>query len=330
MNARLRELLSRRLLIVTGKGGTGKSSVAAALGRLAAREGKRTAVIEVGDESVLPGLLGAGPSPPEGTEPREPWPVGSGLFTLRIVPEVALLEYLELQLRFRPLARRILANPGFRRLLDAAPGWRALITLGKLWHLQSLNDDGRPRWPLLIVDAPSTGHSLSFLSVPNVVLDTVRLGPLRRHTEGVHSLLRDHARTLVLPITLAEELPVTESLELCARLRALGLGLGPLIANAIETPPEIENLDRVLGSVAAHRTSAPDPAVLEPEVLRACVEHRAQRAALQRGFLERLDKESGLDLIELPYVWEGLGDSTGLGRLAESLLRGLELWEPEA
>jgi anion-transporting ArsA/GET3 family ATPase len=330
MNEGLRALTGRRLLIVTGKGGTGKSTLAAALGLLVARQGIDTVVVEVGDPPDLPRLFGSDPGQLEGEGGRIPVAVAPNLYTLRIVPEVALTEYLEIQLRVRTLVRLIVGNAGFRHLLDAAPGWRALITLGKLWHLQTqvwTRDDG-PRWPLLIMDAPSTGHGLSFLSVPKVVLDTVRLGPLRKHTEGVQDLLKDPSRTLVLPVTLPEELPVTETLDICSHVRELGLALGPLTANAVESAPEIPDLDAVLHEIARNSRETEAPQVLAPDVIRICVEHRRRRAALQQGFLEKLRKESGAALLTLPYLSNGIEDTKGLAALAEELERQLETWEP--
>jgi anion-transporting ArsA/GET3 family ATPase len=250
------------------------------------------------------------------------------LFTLRIVPETALTEYLEVQLHVRYLVKLIISNPGFRRLLDAAPGWRALITLGKLWHLQSQTEGPRPRWPLLIVDAPSTGHGLSFLSVPSVVLDTVHLGPLRKHTKGVQELLQDASRTLVLPITLPEELPVTETLELCARVRELGLALGPLVANAVESAPDIPELNTILYQIAQSPLPASDARLLDPDVIRSCVEHRTLRAALHQGFLGKLGAETNRELIELPYLSQGIEGPGDLALLADELERQLALWEP--
>ena len=137
----LAQLLSRRLLLVTGKGGTGKTSVAAALGRLAADRGVRTLVVELGHAPVLPRAARCSAAAREAATPlRDPLAAGPNLFTLRLVPEEALLEYLELQLRVRRLARAIVGNAGFRRFLEAAPGWRELITLGKLWHMVTRED----------------------------------------------------------------------------------------------------------------------------------------------------------------------------------------------
>ena len=174
MSSALETLLERRLLLITGKGGTGKSTLAVAIARLAARRGLETVVVELGDETTLPPLLTDRPEEfPEG-DGRNPVAVAPHLHTLRIRPLEALTEYLELQIPIRPMVHLLTRNAAFRRLLEAAPGWRDLITLGKLWHLESLRDDGRPRWDLIVVDAPATGHGLSFLSIPGVVLETVQ------------------------------------------------------------------------------------------------------------------------------------------------------------
>jgi anion-transporting ArsA/GET3 family ATPase len=328
MSKGLAALTQRRLLIVTGKGGTGKTTLAAALGLLAAREGIITVVIEVGETDVLPRLLARKPKKLKWGAGRTPLRIAPHLFTLRIVPEVALTEYLELQLHVRRIVRLIVGNQGFRRMLDAAPGWRALITLGKLWHLQSQTERNEPRWPLLIVDGPSTGHGLSFLSVPNVVLDTVRLGPLRRHTDWVQALLKDASRTLVLPVALPEELPVSETVELCARVRELGMTLGPVIANAVEPPADLPDLDATLAEVA--RLPAADSTLLDPELLRKCVEHRLRRTALQRVFLEKLEQETGQPVIPLPYLARAIDGPESLAALADHLAAGLASWEPES
>lgn len=307
-------LLSRRLLFVTGKGGVGKTSVSAALGILAARRGIDTVVVEVGQDGALSDLLRTGREIEPG-DGRTPVPVSPHLFVLHLEPKAALTEYLELQLRVKRLVRLVVGNPGFRRLLDAAPGWRELITLGKLWHLESLRDGAEPRWGLLIVDAPATGHGLSLLSVPHVVLDTVRLGPLRKHTDWVQALIQDSARTLVLPVTLPEELPVKETRELRPRIRELGIALGPLLANGVEPVPELPELAELLDGLArAELPGLPDgPALVE------VVEHAVRRARLQQAFLEELTREIDEPLVELPQLVAGIGTREQLESFADAL-----------
>jgi anion-transporting ArsA/GET3 family ATPase len=312
-------VLARRLVLVTGKGGTGKTTVAAALGRLAADSGVRTLVVELGHAPVLPELL-SHERAPDGASEREPTPAGRDLFTLRLVPEDALLEYLELQLRVRALARGIVKNAGFHRFLEAAPGWRELITLGKLWHLVTREDErGKPRWPLIVVDAPATGHGLSLLSVPTVILDTVRLGPLRRNTDLVQALLTDATRTLVLIVTLLEELPVNETLELRERVRALGLAPGPVVANGVEPPLELPDAERVLEAVAGlDRARAPSP-LADPVALCAAARHRLQRGHMQAQFRARLARELGAPPLELPWLPGGVDGPEGIAALATHL-----------
>lgn len=325
MTETLDALLSRRLLLVTGKGGTGKTRVAAALGVLAARRGVRAVVVELGDSDVLPELLPPARPQRRAERGREPQPVAENLFTLRLVPEEALLEYLELQLHVRTLARAIVGNAAFHRFLDAAPGWRELLTLGKLWHLSSLETrGGSPRWPLVVVDAPATGHGLSLLSVPSVVLDTVRMGPLRRNTDRVQALLTDASRTLVLPVTLPEELPVNETLELRVRVRELGVGLGPVLANGVEPALGLAEPERVLAALArVPRAGAPSP-FADPDAVGAAARHRLARAALQRSFLDELALGLGEPPVELPWLAGGVDDRAGVEALADALSGALQ------
>lgn len=310
-------LLARRLVVITGKGGVGKTSVATALGLAAARRGLATVVVEVIDPPAVPPLLGA-EAPAASREPAE---LAPGLHWLRIDPLDTLSEYLELQLPARRLVRMVVHNAGFRRLLEAAPGWRELITLGKLWYLETRVDGAKPRWDLLVVDAPATGHGLSFLSVPGVVTDTVRLGPLRRHTEWVQALLHDPERTRVVPVTLPEELPVKETLELREKVRGLGLALGPLIANAVEPVPRLDDPERVLEALA--RLEASDDAAPSPlppvRQLREVLEHGLRRARLQRAFLQELRDSHGEPVYELPRLPDGL-DATQLCDALEAAL----------
>jgi anion-transporting ArsA/GET3 family ATPase len=321
----LAALLSRRLLLVTGKGGTGKTSIAAALGVVAARAGRRTLVVELGNSDALRELLAGADGTAAARRSREPEPIAENLFALQLVPEHALEEYLGLQLHVRVVARAIVGNAAFHRFLDAAPGWRELITLGKLWHLASLAErGGAPRWPLIIVDAPATGHGLSLLSVPNVILDTVRMGPLRRNTDRVHELMTDAAQTWVLPVTLPEELPTNETLELRGRVLELGMSLGPVIANGVEPELGLPDSERVLACLARlPRGAAPSP-LADPEVVTAAARHRLARARMQREYLDVLARETGAPPLEVPWLSAGVDGPDGVGALADRLREALQ------
>src|SRR5262245_61462087 len=137
-----RPLLERRLVIVTGKGGTGKTAVAAALAVAAARAGLRVLVAEVSPDEQIPGRIEPG-SPDSGYAGRELRP---GLASMQIDPFQALAEYLGLQTGTPGLVRRVLGAQAFRQLMNAAPGWRELIALGKVWHLEQMQRDSRPRY----------------------------------------------------------------------------------------------------------------------------------------------------------------------------------------
>ncbi len=330
MSDPLDALLSRRLLFVTGKGGTGKSTVAAALASLGAARGVDTVLVETGERGGLAELAAADPIAAESGDGREPVRVAPHLFFLRIQPEIALAEYLELELGLRAPVAFVMRSSGFKRLLGAAPGWRELITLGKLWHLVSRAAKRRRRFGLLVVDAPATGHGLSFLSVPKVVVGTVRLGPLRRHTEAVQALLTDAARTLVIPVTLPEELPIRETLELMESVRALGVATGPVVANAVEPAPTLADLAAVLDTLARIPKPPGLSALCDPAALHAAVAHALRREELQREFLATLRAGVGPRVIELPYLETGVRGPAGVAELAACAARALARLEAAA
>ena len=309
LQASLPPLLERRLIIVTGKGGTGKTSVVAALGLAAARAGKRVLLIETGLAENLPRLLADAGSTP-------------GLETQRIEPYEALGEYLGLQLRVRGLVDRVLANRGFRQLMDAAPGWRELITLGKVWHLEQQRDAmERPLYDLLVVDAPATGHGLTFLDVPSVVVSAVRAGPLRRDAARVQDMLRDPRTTTLLPVALAEELPARETTELIERLESgIGIAVDRVVVNALverPVPAEVGALDERLARLAAR---GHDPAFPDPALLARCAAHLRARFELGQDYLGKIGAWTGLPTVPLPFIPEGVSGRAALTVLADHLV----------
>jgi hypothetical protein len=234
-------LLDHRLVIVTGKGGVGKSTIATALALVAARRGRRVLVCEINAQEQVAPLLGA---PPAGFETRQALP---NLFTVNVTPREAMREYGLMTLRFRSVYDAVFENRVVRYFLRAIPSLAELVTLGKVLHEVRVEEHGRPRWDLVIMDAPSTGHAVQLLRVPAALLETVPPGPLRRDAEWMHALLVDPRRTSLSIVTLPEEMPVNEAIELDAAVRAqLGIARGALFVNAMPearfTPEEASRL----------------------------------------------------------------------------------------
>jgi anion-transporting ArsA/GET3 family ATPase len=203
------ELLDRRLLFVTGKGGVGKTSVAAALGLLAAGRGKRTLLVEIDAKGALDDVFEADPLR---FEPRE---LAPGLFAMAMDTEESLKEYLRLQLRVPLLARIGPLAKSLDFVATAAPGVKEILTVGKVaWEVRERHFD------LVVVDASATGHVVSQLAAPEAINDLVKVGRIRDQTRWMLDILSDPMITGAVVVATPEEMPVTETLELVSRLEA--------------------------------------------------------------------------------------------------------------
>lgn len=314
-----RSLLDHRLIIVTGKGGVGKTTVSCALAEAARQAGKRVLLAETAPIESVASHFDAQPAP-LGYLGRTLRP---GLHAMRVDPHEALADYVRLQTGLGAVTDRVLHTEIFQQLLEAAPGWRELIVLGKVWHLeQKRNDRDEPLYDLLIVDAPSTGHGLTFLDVPRVVQQAVRTGPLSRHAGWVEGLVHDRERTLLLPVTLPEELPVSETAELVARAQSdIDIAVDRIVVNRLPVRLS-DGLDAALARLPADLGFEALPRVAD---LREIIEHASRRDMLARAQRARVSSLCRLPVVDMPNIpsgWSVDGDRAGH---AQNLL-SLPIW----
>ena len=223
-------LRDRSVLYVTGKGGVGKTTVAAALGLAAARTGRRTIVCEVAEQDRMSRAFAR-----HGVRPEQEVELAEDLWAITIDPTQALLEWLGKQAG--GAAGRILGHSHtFQYFVAAAPGAKELITIAKVWELAQKQrwDKHNRRYDLVVVDAPASGHGIGMLTTPRTFGEIARVGPIRRQATKVSEMLADPKRTGYVAVALPEEMPVNETIELERRLRdAIGLGLDALVMNAM-------------------------------------------------------------------------------------------------
>ena len=282
------DLLAKRLLVVTGKGGVGKTTVAAALGLVAARAGRRTVVAEVARRGDVTSAFGRDDAGPFAETEMAP-----GLWHISIDPQDAMEEYLRDQLPVGALAEVLAQSRMFGLLAAATPGLRELLSIGKVWELAQ--DDrrtpGAQTYDLVICDAPATGHGVATLAAPRTFAEVAQVGPIARQGRTIHAMLSDPARTGVVGVTTAEELPVSETAALQSGVRAaLGLELERVVANALEPDRFTPHEGRVLEGHGA------DPAVATAVV----AHHRARTQRAQLGRLRRLTEMEPVRLHRRP------------------------------
>jgi anion-transporting ArsA/GET3 family ATPase len=301
----LDDLLSRRLVVLSGKGGVGKSVVGSAVALAARARGKRVLLAEVGAPVEAARLLGGPPSRGHEAEVRP------GIFTLNIDPAKAMEEYVRHVVKLDMLVRRILESPVYQRFFAAAPGLKELIVLGKIMVLEEahLRFSHRPQWDLIVLDAPATGHGLAFLKVPLAASQAIPVGPVGHNARRVLALLRDPRKTALVVVAVPEEMAVVEAVQF-HRLATDDLGITPTatVLNACherrftdEDEAEVLRLsvDGVAGTL--------DDGVPLAAALRAA-RRQIRRRRLTRFYQTRLRRSLSAPLVSLPFLFrESLG-----------------------
>lgn len=297
-DAVLSTLFAKRLLFIVGKGGVGKTTVATALALAAARQQKKTLLVELEDNTRAARLLGLPPLTEPSDTPRQVSPL---LFVSALNGQAALDEYLQRILPFQRLFRPLLSSRLYQYFIAAAPGIKELMSMGKVWYEEHQQEQttGQLRWDLVIVDTPGTGHSLQYLRMPRAASDTFGDGLVHRKAVEIGSFFSDPERTAVNLVATPEELPVSETLDAYQQLHEqLHLPLGALFINRVHDWP-LSNQQ-----LAPLRINAEAPLrdrQLAEQVL-ACAQMETAIEAAQAPYLQQLHALP-LPQVHLPFCF---------------------------
>jgi len=305
-----------RLHVVTGKGGTGKTSVAAALALGLAEGGRRTLLVEVEGRQGIAQLFERQPLPYQELRIATV-PGGGEVRALAVDPEEALLEYLEMFYRLGAAGRALRKIGAIDFATTIAPGLRDVLLTGKVKESTTRARDGKRVYDAVVLDAPPTGRIGRFLNVTAETARLAKMGPIKTQSEGVASLLRSPI-TSVHVVTLLEEMPVQETLDAIAELHALQIPVGRIIVNGARPPlltgGKVTKTELKRGLTAAGLpTDAGTVAGLHAEA-----KAHLTRRELEESLRAELT-ETGRPLVELPLLPQGV-DRAGLDELAQCLL----------
>jgi len=297
-------LENKRFLIVTGKGGVGKTTVCAAEALALAAKGKRVLVCMCHAKERLSTMLG---SDRIGSDVI---PVSPNVWAVNMDPTKALQEYGAMMLKSRALYNLLFDNKYVRTFFRAVPGMQEWTLLGKAWwHTTELRDDGAPLYDIVILDAPATGHGLDMLRVPKIILDVVPPGLLRRDAERAWTLFQDPKHCAAVLVTLPEEMPTTETIELAHALdKELHLPIGKIVVNCV-LPPLFSKAERA----TLESTNVDFNAALQAG------RSRALREDVQATALARLAKELPVPPSFLPQLFEDAAQPKAIRDLSKRL-----------
>jgi hypothetical protein len=306
-------LHQRRFLFVTGKGGTGKTTVTAALALALAERGLRVLIALAEPKERISTLFGA---PPLGESIDR---VAQNIWAVRIGPESALREYGEMILKSRVVYNAVFGNRYVRSFFAAVPGLHPWAILGKAWfHATEELPGGGPRFDVVLFDAPATGHGLEMLRVPKIIVEVVPPGLLRRDAERAWEMFQDERRSGVVVLSLPEDMPANEAIELGDAVRGeLRLPIARVVVNAV-APTLFEDAERK-ALFAVENLTARDPG---DEGIAAAI-RRAIQDEVQHKSLAKLRAAFDEPLTLLPKLLSDVTQRSDVEQLARVLAQSL-------
>ncbi len=304
----LNEILARRVLIVLGKGGVGKSTLSAAIARLATTSGARALVMECDARAPLAATFGVASS-------FVPTQVAPNLALMTLDGRAALEEYLRLVVPGRMLLKAVFASRLYQFFVQAAPGLRELMMLGKVYYEAGRADANPPARSMIVVDAPASGQAMSLLKMPTAARSTFGDSVVGKEARNIARMMRDRHNCAIIQVTTADSLSISETIETHAQLSQIHLEPAAVLFN--RTPPFEFDADDI---PTLTNRRGPHMRKRDLEHLAALARSELNRAAEARKAIARIRTETGGPVLEIAEHG-GLSGIELIDRIAEELAR---------
>jgi anion-transporting ArsA/GET3 family ATPase len=315
----LDRLLSRRLIFVMGKGGVGKTTISVALAGVAERRHKKVLLVELGDTDSIGRLY------QDQALSETPRKLSQSIWGARVNSKAELEAYVRAHVAPKFISAKIIRSRLFEYLFEAAPGLKEVMSLGRLWrwekeesHFSGSDLSGKEfsgtAFDLIIVDAPATGHAMSLLRLPDVLINMIRVGPLANQIRGLQRLLKNHQKTSLVLVSLPEELPVNETIEFYAMAKdTLDMPVAATFINCVFplvfSKTELQQIDSIENSFR-DRSSAPENCLI------ASARNLNRRQSYQQHHITKIYEKAINHVLKIPFCFTNDLTISGIQKLS--------------